>query len=395
MSDPDISKLIKQMKPRKPVEKQYLNSDETEKTEKSYRTNKQFKSTVKDLDIDYYKILGVDSTATSIEIKRAYQSKLKKYHPDHAEPTKENKRLYDLVREAGDTLTNAYEKKAYDTQKKHTENTKNFVIQKDSFKEFIKLQEQGINEESKALAKLTFDRGLAELDRKHGYDKKSSEPMTKDEYERRFEDTNLFRDQEDREIEMNTQNLFTGRNFNPKEFNKMFEQKKKRDEKRNKTQGGLAKIDGKLAAFNDFDEASGGVGLDQHDSLYTHGTYSGMSEAFAGIGAGMIGTGEMQSDDEISLDSPVEEHYESHKKVLTKDDLESKLKEYQSERDGYEKQLKGMKVSEYGSVMDDEYGISKQFGFIVGTDKYGHQHSLTKRNVKEETIKAYKKLTEK
>ena len=32
--------------------------------------------------LDYYAILGVDKDASSIAIKRAYQKKLAKYHPD-------------------------------------------------------------------------------------------------------------------------------------------------------------------------------------------------------------------------------------------------------------------------------------------------------------------------
>src|SRR5579872_2980837 len=120
----DISDLIGKMNPKRKPEDININSNSssTKSTKKTQSTEKdkgkeKFKSTIKEVEIDYYKVLGIEPTATQIEIKRAYQAKLKKLHPDRVEQTKENKAKYKLLREAGDLLTNPHEKKAYDMQR--------------------------------------------------------------------------------------------------------------------------------------------------------------------------------------------------------------------------------------------------------------------------------------
>jgi curved DNA-binding protein CbpA len=382
----DIGDLIGKMNPKRKPEEIDMN--------KKAQTEERFKSTVKEVEIDYYKVLGIESTSTPIEIKRAYQAKLKKLHPDRVEQTKENKAKYKLLREAGDLLTDPHERKAYDMQRKMESTQKDFENQKNSFKDFLKLQEQHMTDEDKTIAKLNFDRGLADMNRKHGYDKKDAEPINHDEYKRRLDDMQLFREQEDREIEINQENIFEGRQYNPSEFNKMFERKKRRDDKR-KTHGGLTKYTDHISAFNDFDADSGGVGVDQYDTLYSEGNFDGYNDAYAGIGTGIIGNTNGNSDDEISIDSPDEDEYNNHKKGVSKESLDAAMKKMQSERKEQNSSFKTMKHTEYGSAMDDQYGISNQLGFMVGTDRFGHQKNMKKRNIREETLKAYKELTEK
>jgi curved DNA-binding protein CbpA len=359
-----------------------------------------FKSTIKETEIDYYKILGVQSTATTLEIKRAYQSKLKKLHPDKVEQTPENKAKYKLIREAGDLLTNALERKAYDAQKKMEVTQKNHEARKDSFKEFLKLQEQGMTEENKSIAKLNFERTIADMDRKHGYNRKHEDRISEDECNRKIDDFKLHRSQEDLDIELEQQNIFKGRAYTSGEFNKFFDQRKKRDEKRKKKRGEITKhSENDISAFNDFEGGSGGVGIDSYGSLYGEGTYDDYNDMYAGVGSGMIGlNGGGQSDDDISIDSPDENEgsYDSHNKGRSKEELDSAYNKLLAERDDVDKKIESMKPTEYGSAIDDKYGISSQLGFMVGTDKFGHQKNIkSKRNVKEETIKAYKQLTEK
>jgi len=380
----NIGDLIGQMNPKRNPEEIDINKKPSEE---------KFKATVKEVTFDYYKILGVESTATLLEIKRAYQSKLKKLHPDKVEQTKENKAKYKLLREAGDLLCDPHERKAYDMQKKMDSTTKDFKAQKNSFKEFMKLQEQHMTDEDKAIAKLNFEQSIASMDRKHGYNKKDAEAITKEEHDRRMEDLKLQREQQD--IELTHENIFEGREFNPSEFNKMFEKKKRRDEKRKKTTGGLAKIDDGIAAFNDFDGGSGGVGLDQYDKLYSEGRFSDYNATYAGVGVGTIGAENEMSDDDISIDSPDEDEYDNHKKGVSKVGLDDAMKRMMAERNDQDGIFDKMKHSDYGSAIDDKYGISNQFGFMVGNDKFGHQKNLKKRNIQEETMKAYKQLTEK
>jgi curved DNA-binding protein CbpA len=377
----NIEELINQMNPKKDVEEIKFNRKPTDE---------KFKTTVKETTFDYYKILGVAPTATSSEIKRAYQAKLKKLHPDKIEQTKENIAKYKLLREAGDILTDQYERKAYDATLKMNVETKDFASSKGSFKDFLKLQEQNMTDEDRTIAKLNFERGLADMDRRHGFSKRDMEAMTKDEHDRRVEDLKLQREQES--LEISHENPFEGRSFVPSEFNKLFEKKKKRDEKRKQSKGELAKCED-ITAFNDFEEGSGGVGLEHYNDLYTEGRYTGYNEHFAGVGGQMVGEENGQSEDDQSIDSP-DEDYDTHNKQNTKESLDQAMKRMMAERSGHDLTIKEMQPTEYGSVLDDKFGISSQFGFVVGNDKFGHQKNLKKIDVKEETLKAYKELTQ-
>lgn len=64
--------------------------------------------------IDYYKILGVDKSATEKDIKNAYRKLARKYHPDLNPNNAEAKKKFQEINEANEVLGDAEKRKKYD-----------------------------------------------------------------------------------------------------------------------------------------------------------------------------------------------------------------------------------------------------------------------------------------
>jgi DnaJ-class molecular chaperone len=66
---------------------------------------------------DYYKILNISMEATNDEIKKAFRSLAKKYHPDRNPNDKDALRKFQEINEAYEVLSKEASKKKYDDEK--------------------------------------------------------------------------------------------------------------------------------------------------------------------------------------------------------------------------------------------------------------------------------------
>jgi len=64
---------------------------------------------------DYYKILGVEKSATQDEIKKAYRKLAMKYHPDRNPGNKSAEEKFKEITEANEVLSDPEKRKKYDT----------------------------------------------------------------------------------------------------------------------------------------------------------------------------------------------------------------------------------------------------------------------------------------
>ena len=69
--------------------------------------------------IDYYKILGIDKSATADDIKKAYRKLARKHHPDLNPDNKEAEIKFKELNEANEVLSNPENRKKYDLYGEH------------------------------------------------------------------------------------------------------------------------------------------------------------------------------------------------------------------------------------------------------------------------------------
>ena len=317
------------------------------------------------LKLDYYKILGLKPDASNDEIKRAYQMKLKKMHPDKIEQTKENKLKYKLVREAGDLLININERKAYDIERTMEQNySENFEQQKNNFNKFLELQKCSTTEDDIKLARLEFEKEIQT---------KKIEPMDQDEFLRKIETLELQRDTQLNEINHN--DIFKNKQYNDKIFNKIFEKEKKKLEKKN-SDGIEVYNPENILAYNDF-------GNETEQPIYDV-NFSTINNGFIGINC---------DDDDLRIDTPDLEDCKN-KSELTQENIDNAYEKYMKFRNEQDNEFdKFLDNGSYKSALEDKYGISNSMGFMVGTDTNGNQKNY-KHKYNEDIETIYKELTE-
>ena len=80
--------------------------------------------------IDYYKVLGVDKTASQDDIKKAFRKLARKYHPDLNPNDPTAKEKFQAVNEANEVLSDPEKRKKYDEYGEHWQHADEFEAQK-------------------------------------------------------------------------------------------------------------------------------------------------------------------------------------------------------------------------------------------------------------------------
>ncbi len=79
--------------------------------------------------IDYYKVLGIEKSASSKEVKDAYRKLARKYHPDLNPNNQEAKSNFQQINEANEVLSDPEKRKKYDQYGKDWEHAEEFEKQ--------------------------------------------------------------------------------------------------------------------------------------------------------------------------------------------------------------------------------------------------------------------------
>ena len=96
--------------------------------------------------IDYYKILGIDKKASEADIKKAYRKFARKYHPDLNPNDKQAEKKFKEINEANEVLSNAENRKKYDTYGKDWKHGEEFEKAKQQRQSQKRYQKQSSND---------------------------------------------------------------------------------------------------------------------------------------------------------------------------------------------------------------------------------------------------------
>src|SRR5438045_9339065 len=76
--------------------------------------------------IDYYKVLGVDKSASQEDIRKAYRKLARKHHPDLNPNDKEAHKKFQQINEANEVLSDPEKRKKYDKYGKDWQHAEQF-----------------------------------------------------------------------------------------------------------------------------------------------------------------------------------------------------------------------------------------------------------------------------
>lgn len=84
--------------------------------------------------VDYYKVLGIDKSASTEDIKKAYRKLARKHHPDLNPNNKEAHKLFQQINEANEVLSDPENRKKYDKYGKDWKHAEEFEKAQQSYK---------------------------------------------------------------------------------------------------------------------------------------------------------------------------------------------------------------------------------------------------------------------
>ena len=86
--------------------------------------------------IDYYKILGVDKSASQDDIKKAFKKLARKHHPDLNPNDADAKRRFQQINEANEVLSDPEKRKKYDQYGEHWQHADQFEAQQQQQRQY-------------------------------------------------------------------------------------------------------------------------------------------------------------------------------------------------------------------------------------------------------------------
>ena len=85
--------------------------------------------------IDYYKVLGLDRTATQADIRKAYRRLAKQYHPDINKDNPQAQERFQEINEANEVLSDPEKRKRYDEYGEHWSHAEEYEAQRRQYEQ--------------------------------------------------------------------------------------------------------------------------------------------------------------------------------------------------------------------------------------------------------------------
>lgn len=304
--------------------------------------------------VNLYDVLKLPNDCKQSDIKKAYRTLVKKYHPDkNGDPE-----LFELITHAYNILGSEKKRGDYDII---LNISKQSVFSHESLKEssknFDTIQKTNLVPKTKKEKKDTIKRMHIEFNQKHGYDDTDVDPIDEHNFHKRLNDLSVLREQE--EIEYIPEKLFEGP-VNASTFNAMFDKMKK-------TKGGDIN-GGVLTKHTGAPDAWGSDGLyssyeSSYDKLYVENDTDDLG--IDGDDYGAFNPDEeiikLSKDDVDDIDGV--DYTTDHNKIES--GYEKRLEDLMNERNNETQQLYKMEIGEYQQDTGN-YGIFDKIGIDTG-----------------------------